>query len=206
SIYFFPPVAGAHVDPIVTVKLYIAEHPRLRVNAIRHSPLFIFVGLQHLSMKAESEKPAQTLHDGLRLAEKIFKLHTVLSLTRDAPEKLDDILVARSPDCFGELSSRKDMFVAKENLIEFGLLKGTDHSRRMPEQMYVERILKIDFGPLQDLLIERIRRRFINQDPFAKPCLQLPVTFFGREPTLFHRAHDVLRFVSVAAFDLHDGA
>src|SRR5262245_11037579 len=157
-------------------------------------------------MNAESEKPAQTLHDRLRLAEKIFKLHTVLSLTRDALKKLDDILVAQSPDYFGEFSSRIGMFVTKENLVEFGLLKGTDHPCRMPEQMYVESILEINFGPLQHRLIQRIRRCFINQDAFAEPCLHLSITLFRRQPAFFHRAHEVLRLFGIAAFNVHDGA
>src|SRR5678815_573750 len=110
-------------------------------------------------MKAEPEKPAQTFDDALRFSEKIFKLHAVLSLARHALEKLGDVLMAQSPDYFGELSSRKGMFVAKENLVEFRLFKRTNHPRRMPEQVYVESILKINFGPLQHRLIQRVRRR-----------------------------------------------
>ena len=45
NVSFFPPLSDARVNPVVAVKLYIAEHPRFRVNAIRHASLSIFVRL-----------------------------------------------------------------------------------------------------------------------------------------------------------------
>src|SRR5690242_13619562 len=94
NIAIFPLVANARINPIVAVKLYIAEHARFGVNAIRHAALAILVRLQHVRFKAESEEPAESLYLLLRLSEELFKLHAVLSLTRDALEKFDDVLVA----------------------------------------------------------------------------------------------------------------
>src|SRR5262249_8208508 len=88
NVSVFPLVPNARIDPVVAVKLYVAEHPRFRVNAIRHAPLSIFVRLQHIGVKAEPEEPAQTLDHWLRLLEQIFKLQPVLSFVRDVLKKL----------------------------------------------------------------------------------------------------------------------
>src|SRR6185503_3552895 len=98
------------------------------------------------------------------------------------------------------------MCVAKKNLIEFFLFKGTNHATRVAQHMYVKSVLEVDLGALQDARMKSIRRCFIDQRAVSNPLLHKPVEFFGRKVALFQSAHDTCSLFCAAGSELHDGA
>src|SRR4030095_12830335 len=121
-------------------------------------------------------------------------------------KELKNILMTDGPDHLGQFAPAERVCVAKENLIEFCLFKRTSHAERMAQQMYVESVLEVNLGALQDARMKSVGRCFIDQRAVSNPLLHEPIEFFGRKVALFKSAHDTCGFFSAAAFDRHDGA
>jgi hypothetical protein len=188
------------------MKLHVAEHSRFGVDAIGHPLRTILVGLQHVRVKFHAEEVAHLLETLARAIHQIFKLQLILPANGYVLKELENFLMTDCPDHLGQFAPAKRVCVAKENLIEFCLFKGTNHATRVAQQMYVESVLEVDLGALQDARMKSIGRCFIDQRAVSDPLLHEPVEFFGRKVALFKSAHDTCGLFRAAAFDLHDGA
>src|ERR1044072_2482154 len=121
-------------------------------------------------------------------------------------KELEDILMTDGPDHLGQFAPAERVCVAKEDLIEFCLFKGTIHGARMAHEMYVQSVLEINLGTLHDARMKSIGGGLIDEHAVAEPLLHEPVEFFGGKVAVFQFTHDACSFFHAAAFDLHDGA
>src|SRR5215510_13220996 len=96
-------------------------------------------------------------------------------------KELKDILMTDGPDHLGQFAPAESVCVAKENLIEFCLFKGTNHGVRMAQEMYVQSVIEVNLGTLHDACLKGIGRGFIDEPAVADPLLHELVKFFGRK-------------------------
>ena len=85
------------------VELDVPKHPRQRVMRIRHSRFFVLVGVEHLRHEVQRQETADFLHNQSRLAHQILEHHPALAFGRDALQEPLDVLMAQSPNQFGQL-------------------------------------------------------------------------------------------------------
>src|ERR1044072_170387 len=98
-------------------------------------------------------------------------MHLVLPLRRHRLEKLQNIFLTQQPDQLRQLAPAKVVLVTEEHRLEPRLFKGTNHRERMPDQVDVTSFVEVAFGTPENLEIESIRWRLVDQHSVAQPAL-----------------------------------